>query len=408
MKKKLLVLTSTFPRWENDAIVPFVYELSKRLTSNFEVYVLMPGYPGAKAFEVIDDIKVYRFRYFFRKFEKLAGGGGILPTLRKNRLYYFVIPFFMAANFFALRKTVKKLQPDVIHAHWIIPQGFIAALMKKLYKVPFLVTAHGGDVFGLPGKCATRAKRFTLKKADKITAVSGALKSEILASIDPNLEIQVVSMGVDSEHFSPDKKDISLKDKYNMEGPFLLFVGRLAEKKGVRYLIEAMPQIIDELPKTKLLIVGGGVLEENLKKLTDKLGLSHNVIFTGRLPNSELPKYYATADIFIGPSVVAEGGDTEGLGLTFIEAAMSGSVPVATNVGGVSDAVEDGKTGFLVEQKSPSQIAEKIIALLQNKTLIISMAEQARDRAVKQFDWKIVAGKYSSLLKSATGDSHNG
>lgn len=402
MKKKLLVLTSTFPRWANDDIVPFVCELSKRLTSDFDVSVLMSGYPRANAFEVIDGVKVYRFRYFFRKFEKLAGSGGILPTLQKNKFYYLVIPFFILGNFFALRKLVKKHRPDIIHAHWVIPQGFIAALIKKIYKVPFLVTAHGGDVFGLRGKFITAIKRFVLKNADKITVVSSAIKNEILIKIQSGLEIAVISMGVDSEHFRPDKRDESIKIQYKIDGTFLLFVGRLTEKKGVRYLIKAMPAVIKKFPKTKLLIVGTGTLEEQLKSITRRLNLQNNVIFTGQIPNSKLSAYYATADIFIGPSIIAKSGDTEGLGLTFVEAAMSGLVSIATNVGGISDVIEDNITGFLTEQKNSSQLSEKIIYLLENPDEHRTISEATREKVTEQFDWKIIATSYSKLLSSAT------
>lgn len=397
-KQKLLVLTSTFPRWKDDTIVPFVYELSRRLTKDFKVFCLTPSYPDAKADEIMDEIEVHRFRYFIRRFEKLAGGEGILPTLKKNKWYYFQILFFMVAYFFASRKQVKKINPDVIHAHWIIPQGFIAALIKKIYGVKFLVTAHGGDVFGLQGRFTTTIKRFILKNADKITVVSRAIKKEILTKIDPNLVIEVISMGVNSERFSPNNKDNSIKAEYKIEGPFLLFVGRLTEKKGVKYLIEAMPAIIKEFPSVKLLIVGSGALEQELKNLTDQLHLKDNIFFTGQIANAELPAYYATSDIFIGPSIIAKGGDTEGLGLTFVEAAMSGTMTIASDVGGISDVIEDGITGFLVEQKSSAAISKIIIELLKDDSLIHQIKKQAREKVVSTFDWNIIACKYKEAL----------
>ncbi len=151
-KKKLLVFASTFPRWKNDTIPPFVYELSKRLTKDFDVSVLAPAYPGAKCFEVMDKMKVHRFHYFFKKYEKLAGSGGILPTLNSNKWFYFQVPFFMMNEFFALWKLTRKIRPDIIHAHWIIPQGFVAGLVKNITGVPYVVTSHGGDIYGLQGR----------------------------------------------------------------------------------------------------------------------------------------------------------------------------------------------------------------------------------------------------------------
>ncbi len=397
-RRKLLILTSTFPRWHGDTIVPFVYELSRRLVKDFEVSVLTPSYTGAKAGEIMGQIKVHRFRYFIRKLEKLAGGAGILPTLKKNKWYYLLIPFFMTAFFFASRKQVKKQKPDIIHAHWIVPQGLIAALMKKLYKVPFLVTAHGGDVFGLQGKFATAIKRFTLKNADKITVVSTAIKNEILTKISPDLEVEIISMGVDSEHFNPEKKDSSIKNKYAIEGPFLLFVGRLAEKKGVRFLIEAMPAVIKEFPKAKLLIVGTGLLESKLKTLTQKLSLQQNIIFTGQIANSDLPKYYATADIFVAPSVISKSGDREGLPVTLMEAMSCGAITVATNLEGNRDLILNGQTGFLIKHKSPTEISKTIIELLRNDDLIPQIRKQAREKIISAFDWKIISDKYKKVL----------
>ena len=97
-KKKLLVTTSTFPRWENDTDPPFVYELSRRLANSFDITVLAPNYPGALTREEMSGIQVHRFRYFFKKLEILAGSEGILPTLKKNVLFNFLVPFFLLEN----------------------------------------------------------------------------------------------------------------------------------------------------------------------------------------------------------------------------------------------------------------------------------------------------------------------
>ncbi|KPK22904.1 MAG: hypothetical protein AMJ61_16615 [Desulfobacterales bacterium SG8_35_2] len=130
-KKNLLIITSTFPRWENDTDPPFVFELAKRLTDVFNITVLTPNYPGALINETVAGIKVHRFRYFLKNLEILAGSQGILPTLKKNKLFYMIVPFFILAEFFALLKLIRKTKPDIIHAHWILPQGFVTALAHK-------------------------------------------------------------------------------------------------------------------------------------------------------------------------------------------------------------------------------------------------------------------------------------
>jgi len=398
-KKKLIVFASTFPRWKDDTNPPFVYELSKRLTNEFDVHVLAPSYPKAKDFEIMDKMKVHRFHYFLRDYEKLAGSGGILPTLKKNKWFYFQVPFFMTAEFFALKKLVKQIKPDVIHAHWIIPQGFISALVHKLTGVKYVVTTHGGDIFGLQGKIPTTMKKFTLRNAKDITVVSTAIKKEIEEKIDSKLNVKVIPMGVDSKLFNPDKKDHKIKKQYGINGSFLLFVGRLSEKKGVRYLIEAMPEVVKHNPKTKLMIIGGGELEKELKELAIKLNMQNNIIFKGPIPNKDLPKYYATADIFIGPSIVAKGGDTEGFGLTFVEAGMSGCWLIGTNVGGILDIIKDGKNGFIVKEKDSKEIADRIINIFIDS----ESSEKIRKRGIKfissNFDWENISAHYGVILK---------
>ncbi len=398
-KKKLLVFASTFPRWKNDTIPPFVYELSKRLTSDFEVHVLAPHFPGSKKYEVMDKMKVHRFRYFFKRYERLAGEGGILPTLKKNKLYFAVIPFFLAAEYFALKRLVKEIKPDVIHAHWIIPQGFIAALVKKRTGVPFVVTTHGGDIWAFKGKMMRSLKRFTLRNAKKTTVVSTAIRDEIHKAIDSNLEISVISMGVDSTKFNPKNKNPAIRKKYGINGPFLLFVGRLAEKKGVKYLIEAMPEVLKKSKDAKLLIVGTGTLESELKQLTKSLKLENSIIFTGAIPNAQLPEYYASADLFIAPSIEAKSGDKEGLPVTLMEAASSGSVIIATDLAGNKDLIQDKTNGFLVRQEDSREISQAISAALLSGSKLSNLKKNSRTKAVSKFDWKVISSRYSEVLK---------
>ena len=146
--------------------------------------------------------------------------------------------FFIIAEFFTLRKQIKENRPDMIHAHWIITQGFIAALIKKIYGIPFVVTIHGGDIFKLQGKIPTSLKKFSLLNVDKITVVSNVIKKEALERIDSKLNIDVIPMDVDSKLFNPDKRDNSIRKKYGINGLFLLFVGKLIEKKELNTLLK--------------------------------------------------------------------------------------------------------------------------------------------------------------------------
>lgn len=398
IKKNLLIVTSTFPRWENDTDPPFVFELAKRLTDTFNITVLTPNYLGAQREEIMAGIDVHRFRYFLKGYEKLAGSEGILPTLKKNRFFYFLVPFFMLAEFFALLKLIKKTRPHIIHAHWILPQGFVVTLAHVITKVPFIITTHGGDIYGLQGKLASMLKDYTLKRAAAVTVVSKDIQKTIKQKFGSDIHTKVIPMGVDAMFFNPSKKDARLRGKFDITGPFLLYVGRLSEKKGVKYLLEALPIVLEQFPDCKLLIIGTGELSRSLKQQADSLNLKNKVIFTGAIPNNELPSYFASADIFVGPSIKAEGGDTEGFGLTFVEAAMSGCAVVGTNVGGISDIIQDGETGFLVQEKNSQAIADTLIKFLENQKQFNNLKILARERMVHKFDWQSISDKYARIL----------
>lgn len=398
MKPKLLVFTSTFPRWKNDTDPPFVYELSRRLTDEYDITVHAPHYPGSQTKEIMDGMDIHRFRYFWGSFEKLAGATGILPTLRNNKLYYGIVPFFLLAQFVSLLFLVRKVQPDIVHAHWIIPQGVLAVLVEVMTGVPVIVTAHGADVFGLQSPLFNTIKQFTLKRVKAVTVVSQALADALVGLLSDDIQPEVVSMGVDSLAFSSGREKDIFKKKYGICGPFLLYVGRLTEKKGVRYLIDAIPSVLRDVPAAKLLIVGSGELEEELKHQVLNLGLSNQVHFAGSVPNRKLPVYYATADIFIGPSIVTKSGDTEGFGLTFVEAAMSGCLLIGTNIGGVGDIIKNKETGFVVPEKDSAAIADRIIYALTNDRETIPLKEEARKICIDNFDWQVVVGKYNSIL----------
>jgi glycosyltransferase involved in cell wall biosynthesis len=399
-KKNLLIVTSTFPRWKNDTDPPFVFELAKRLTDAFNITVLAPNYPGALAEEAIEGLRVYRFRYFLKKFEILAGSEGILPTLKKNRLFYLLVPFFILAEFIALLKLIRKTKPAIIHAHWILPQGFVSALAHKITGVPFVVTTHGGDIYGLQGKFASALKGYAVRNATTVTVVSKDIQNTIKHNFGDAIHTIVIPMGVDSTLFHPDKKDPRIQEQFDIKGPFLLYVGRLSEKKGVAYLLEAIPEIINQHPDAKLLVVGTGEEKQKLLKLSQNLSISNNVIFTGAIPNNELPAYFATADIFIGPSIKAEGGDTEGFGLTFVEATMSGCIVVGTDVGGIPDIIQEGETGFLVQEKNPKALANALCNILKQLDTLSYITSAARQKMISQFDWQVIAEKYREILSN--------
>jgi len=399
-KKKLLVVTTTFPRWQNDTDPPFVFELSKRLVKDFDITVHTPHYRGSEYREVVDSIRVHRFKYFTEKFEKLAGQTAILPFLRDNKGYWAILPCFLLSQFCSLILLIYKLKPDVIHVHWLIPSCFFAVCGNILNdRVPIIVTCHGADIFGFQSFFFKQVKKWVIKRVQGVVVVSNALKREIgKVPLAENKYIEIIPMGVDSELFNPRRYSASLKKSLKIQGAFLLFVGRLTEKKGVSYLLDAIKIIKDQGYDITLVIIGAGEERESLISKADSLKLSETVKFIGAVPNEELPKYYATADIFVGPSVSVSSGDSEGFGVTFVEASMSGCFLIGTLTGGITDIIDNGKTGRLAQPNDCADLADKILWALENPVDVLAQKECSRERCIRKFDWNIIAKIYSDFL----------
>jgi len=405
-KKRVLVTTATFPTFlKNDSTPPFVYELSKRLAEkdDLEMVVSAPYVKNSKEYEERNNLKIYRYKYGFTALRD----GAILPNIKKNKLLVFQVPFFVLFSFLNIVKLVKRERIDIIHAHWIIPQGFLAVLYKKLFRkknLKIICTVHGGDIFSLRGWFFTKIKKWILNNADEITVVSNEIREEVeRIGVSPLKKgvrgIFTMPMGVDENVFSPDKCDKNIKKEYNITSSFLLFVGRLVEKKGVKYAIAAMPIVFKKHPEVKFIIIGEGPLKNNLKEQVKELSLENNIIFAGGISNNELPRYYATADIFLGPSVTAKNGDSEGFGLTFVEALLCKCCVIASDLKTISDVVKNEKTGIQVDVKNTELLAEKIIELIEDENKRKKLAGDGYEFVKNRFTWDISAEKYYSLIK---------
>lgn len=180
----------------------------------------------------------------------------------------------------------------------------------------------------------------------------------------------------------------------------LLFVGRLVEKKGLRYLIDALPLILKKHPQASLRIAGDGPEKGTLQLQSKRLGINDHVRFLGAVKNKSLPDLYRTADVVVFPSVIAGGGDREGFGLVLVEALGCECATVVTDLPAMQDIIVDGKTGFVVPQKNVQKLAEKIVSLLDDPEMGRSVGKEGRRFVVERYDWNIIAKQYAALIES--------
>lgn len=384
-KPKVLMTASTFPRYEGDTEPRFVLDLAKALSNEYEVTVLAPSFPGAKKHEIMEGVQVERYRYFpINRFETLCYPGAIAARIKERKERMVLVPFLVLG---LLRYIfIHGGKYDLIHAHWVIPQGIVQSWFRK----PYVLTGHGGDIMSMNMGPLKRMKKSAFEKAAKVCVVSKQL-SEKVREMAPLVDAEIISMGCDTSMFSPQFRK---ENHFNQnDKKVILFVGRLEEVKGVEYLIDSM-QYID----AKLVIVGTGSLENKLKKHAEAYG--DKICFMGAKTHAELRGIYPSADVFVMSSVTTKDGAKEGFGLVMLEAMASGVPVVAFNSGGIAQLIEHGKNGLLCEEKDVKALSSNIQKVLYDNEIRSILVENG-NKTVKEYDYKEIARKYSEIYMSA-------
>ena len=394
----VLVVTSNFPRWKGDSVTPFVLHLVQGLQAvGWRVGVLAPHAEGAASHEIIDGVRVDRFRYMWpASGETVCYGGGALVNLRQNRRDLAKLPALIAAEWLATARRVRK-DYDLINSHWILPQGFVAGFMPR--RIPNVVTAHGGDVFGLQGRALAAAKRVALQRADAVTCNSSVTEAAV-HEIAPAISTTRIPMGIDVSRTADPDQVRALRERFRRsDGPLLVFVGRLVDEKGIADFLTALAHLATRRPDATGLVVGEGQDRADAEKMAVDLGIAERVHFVGWVESAEVPSYIAAGDVFVAPSRRGPDGWIEAQGLSVIEAAALGVPVVAAACGGVVDTIEDGVSGLLVPERAPAAIAEAVERYLDDDDLRRRVAVNGPRVARERFSLEATAAAFSSLFR---------
>ncbi|MGA9854228.1 MAG: glycosyltransferase [Gammaproteobacteria bacterium] len=392
---RLLVLTSTYPRWPDDHEPGFVHALCRRMTDGFDVTVLCPHADGAATEEVMDRVRIRRYRYAPACLESLVNEGGIITNLKRQPWKWLLIPGFLFAQAWAAWRLIRRQRPTIVHAHWLVPQGLLIAALSRIgrHTPPFLVTAHGADLYALRGWGMTALKRFVVRRAAAVTVVSQAMRTELGSMGADTGKVDVQPMGVDlTERFTLNSSVVRSRDE-------ILFVGRLVEKKGLRYLIEAMPSILVNHPNAYLTVAGFGPEEAALRTQVQALGMDSKVNFIGAVAQAELPALYRRAAVFVAPFVQAASGDQEGLGLVCIEAAGCGCPVIMSDLATSRDMFADATNVLLVPQQDSSALTLAVQKVLSATDEFNEGAISNRQQLIQRFDWYAVSQRYMQVLQ---------
>jgi glycosyltransferase involved in cell wall biosynthesis len=370
---KVLVFTSLYPNniWPNHGV--FIKERMTHVAGldgcEIKVVAPVPYFPAIRL----------NWRWQFSQIARLEKRDGI--DVYHPR--YFIVPkiamiLYGWMMFLSVLQLVKKIQRefnfDIIDAHYVYPDGFAALLLGNYFKKPVVVSARGSDVnLYQTMPLIRRLLQYVLSKADKVVAVSQALKRAMIQLGTPQEKISYIPNGVDCEKFYPIPKEQARWALGLPNGRMILSVGNLTSNKGFDLLIRSFGNLVARpvYSDLQLTIVGDGLIHEDLEKLISNLKLRHRVLLVGAIPHEQLYLWYSAADLFCLAS------HREGWPNVILEALACGTPVVATSVGGVSEVIRSDKVGLLAD-RTEAALTENIDCALKKKWSAEDLVEYAR------------------------------
>ena len=407
---KVGMITSSYPRYVGDIAGTFVRSLAEGIAElGHEVHVLAAYDPLLQ--EPPSPVHVHRFRYAPRNSWYQVGYARSLESdvaLRKE--IYPLLPLYAVAAGGGLYRWHQRVRFDVLHAHWAVPGGAIAAPVAAVTGVPLVVSLHGSDVYLVEKNApAGWAARGVFRQARRVTGCSADLLERAQRYGLSPARSHLVPYGVDHQLFRRDEAaGYALRDELGIAPGALVIValGRLVYKKGFEYLVRAMPDIVQRFPQTRVVIGGGGPLRDELQHLAAELGVAQNLIMADTVRWDDTARYFNMADVFVLPSVHDQSGNVDGLPNVLLEAMSCGRPVVASRTAGIPQVVTDGENGLLVEERDHQGLAAAVLQLLSSPDLTRSCGEANRRKAVDELSWRQVAGRMVEIYGKAIADRH--
>ena len=291
----------------------------------------------------------------------------------------------------------RKYKFDILHCHGVYPPGYVGISFQKITKVPVIITPHGGDIkkneegYVINPNITARIKK-TFSAADAITVLSSDMKKRVLSLGACSGRIYLVPNGIFRNDFKPPgyPHDCPVRDE-----PYVLYLGRLREDKGIDVLLRAFCLIKKGHPQVKLMIAGEGREKDNLTATAEKLGISRSVEFIGMVQGEQKINTLHEALMLVCPS------RREAFGIVNLEAFASGIPVIASRVGGIPDIIQDGVNGLLVEPDDPAQLADRMDLLINDKALRDNLVRNAL-ACVSGYDWSNIAREYIGIYDKLT------
>ena len=395
---KLYSLTTTYPESPFSKKPKFVHNLNKELVKlGVDVKVIVPHTKGSLTSDNMDSVIIKRFKYLPENYE--INEHSIPVEINQSKFGKLKVAFMISVFFMYTLVNCLKERPDILHGNWAFPGGYIAYIVSKLVGAKCVISIHGGEIPLLKkSKFFLKITINSLNKCDMVIVNSNYTKKEFeLMGVNKDNMIKINPTPNFVNHATDKESLKKFRQKFvNDDYKIILFVGRLIERKGAEYVIKAVPKIHSS--KIHLIIGGGGLLMNDLKKLVSELNIEDKVTFFGPPTDEELGYLHDIGDVFVMPSIDDSRGETEALGLVIPEAMESNIPVIATSVGGIVDTVKNDVNGILVEQKNPDVIAEAIDKILSNNELANRLVQSSKS-TVNEFLPTTIAKKHLEIFK---------
>ena len=321
----------------------------------------------------------------------------ILYLFTKSKIFRLIL-----LNVYNLYPRLKNKNFDLViagHSGWILPLSFI---ISRIFKKKLISIAYG---LGFLVENPLSFKTYYFRNTEKIILITHHTKELIKKMHHLNEEkLEVIYVGVDTDSLEIKKTKLELRKEFNIstDNFIILSVGRHVPRKNFQLVLRALNEIntlnLNPSSNIKYFLIGEGEETTNLKQLTKDLDLENQVIFLGSCDVITRNKYYKMADLFIMPSIT-KNNDIEGFGIVYLEANYFKVPVIGTATGGISEAIVDGETGFLIKENDINDLVDKIIFLYNNELKRKEMGENGFNRVIRDFKWENIIQNYLNLIR---------
>ena len=402
---RILVVTSSYPRYEGDATAPFVESIVRSLVARgHELHVVLPQHREWRRPVEDGDLHYHPFRYSPSSgwtpwgFSNALEGG---ERIRKS--LYALAPVVVASAVRTASRVLARSEFDLVHAHWVVPNGPIGALAVRRHELPLVLSLHGSDVaVSERSRSIARVTEWSFNRSRAVTAPSADLieRARRLGAREP---LERVPYGADVAAFDVAADDVAALRRrlgFADEHVVVAGVGRLIQLKGFEYLVDAHARAVAELPSLRLVLVGDGDARAGIEARVRELGVSKTVVLAGSADRTEIAAFMAAADVVAVPSI-RHGGYVDGLPNVALEAMAAGTPVVGSRVGGIPELVRDGENGLLVPEKDAAALAAALLALAGDPALRRRLGQAGRAEIQAERSWDAVGARFEEVFERA-------